>query len=118
MKTKRKVSRAKVSKRLINSICKVLSSKKAEEIKVIDTSKITTEFDYIIIATASSKYQIDAIVDELEKFIEENNLKILAKDENSETGWVVFDLIHTIVHIMLPDVREYYSLERIWEVPV
>lgn len=112
-----KAKRKKPPKTLINSICKVLASKKAEEIKVIDTSKITSEFDYMIIATASSKYQIDAMVDELEKFIEEKNLKILAKDDNSETGWVVFDLIHTIIHIMLPEVKEYYSLERIWEIP-
>lgn len=115
MKLRRRKS---ISKRFINSLCKVLSSKKAENIKVIDTTKITPEFDYIVIATATNKYQIDAIVEELEKFIDKNNLSVLGKDDNSETGWVVFDLIHTIVHIMTPEVREYYSLERLWEVPV
>lgn len=107
-----------VSRKFINSLCEIFYSKKAENVKVIDTSSKTREFDYMVIVTATGKYHIDAIVEELEKFIEDNGLTVLGKDDNSETGWVVFDLVHTIVHIMTPEVREYYSLERIWEAPI
>ncbi|MGB9621286.1 MAG: ribosome silencing factor [Brevinematia bacterium] len=106
-----------VSKRLINKIAKVLSHKKAEDIKIIDTSKITSEFEYMIIATGNNKFHIESLVDELEKFIKENNILVLARDINPESGWVVLDLLHTIIHIMTPDVRNYYNLERIWELP-
>ncbi|MFN4244631.1 MAG: ribosome silencing factor [Brevinematia bacterium] len=116
MKTKLRLRR-KVSKRFINSLVNVLYSKKAQDIKVIDTTKVTPEFDYMIISTATSKNHIDAIVSELEKFIEERKLKVIAKDTNSKTGWVVYDLTHTILHIMTQEVREYYLLERIWELP-
>ncbi|MCX8029751.1 MAG: ribosome silencing factor [Brevinematales bacterium] len=107
-----------VSKKFINKICKVISSKKAEEITVIDTSKLTSEFDYIILANASNKYHIQSIVEEINRFIEKENVPVLARDLSFESGWVVIDLYHTIIHIMTPEVRKYYSLERLWEIPV
>ncbi|MEN2998891.1 MAG: ribosome silencing factor [Brevinematia bacterium] len=113
MVKKRKVA----TKRFIDSLCNVLSSKKAEDIKIINTTKKTSEFDYMVIVTANGKYHIEAIADEVEKFIENNNITVLGKDVNPETGWIVFDLVHTVIHIMSPEVREYYSLERIWETP-
>lgn len=106
-----------VSKTFINKIVNILSSKKAENIKVIDTSRITSEFDYMVIASADNKYHIEALSDEIERFIYENNLPVLAKDINPETGWIIIDLFHTIIHIMTPEIRNYYNLERIWEIP-
>ena len=116
--TKNTTSGKKQSRnKLVNSITKILSSKKAYDIKVINTSKLTPEFNYMIISTATSKNHIEAIVYELEKFVKENNIKTLGKDTNSKTGWVVYDFIDAVLHVMTPEIREYYSLERIWEIP-
>lgn len=71
----------------------------------------------MIIASADNKYHIQALIDEIMEFIHKTNTPVLSKDINPESGWVVIDLFHTIVHIMTPDLREYYSLERLWKIP-
>lgn len=116
-RTKKTTSSQITPRKFANSIKKLLSAKKAENIEVMNTSKLTQEFDYMVIASADNKYHMEALVDEIEKFIDENNIPVLSKDINPESGWVVIDLFHTILHIMTPEVREYYSLERLWKIP-
>ncbi|MCS7298930.1 MAG: ribosome silencing factor [Spirochaetia bacterium] len=114
---KKTISSQITPSKFANSIKKLLSSKKAENIEVINTSKLTQEFDYMVIASADNKYHIQALIDEIMEFIYKTNTPVLSKDINPESGWVVIDLFHTIVHIMTPDLREYYSLERLWKIP-
>ncbi len=104
-------------KTIVKRIAKILEENKAENIKVIDVSKVTSEFYYMVIANSDNKYQMEAIIDDLLDFAEEKELKVFGKDLNFESGWVVVDFYDIIVHIMKPVLREYYQLERIWEIP-
>jgi ribosome-associated protein len=104
-------------KTIVKKITKILEEKKAENIKVIDVSKVTPEFNYMVIANSNNKYQMEAIIEDLLNFAEEKGLTIFGKDLNFESGWVVVDFYYIIVHIMTPVLREYYQLERIWGIP-
>jgi ribosome-associated protein len=87
---------------------------KARDIEVINTTKLSSLFDRIIIASADSARQTKALARSVQD-------KVLAAGgrvwgtEGEETGdWIVVDLGDVVVHIMQPAVRSYYNLEELW----
>ena len=98
---------------LVNKIVKILSDKKAEDIKSIQTDELTIIADYFVIATGTSNVHIRALADEVEK--EMKNDGIAHKGvEGRVTGWILIDFGDVIVHLFLREQREYYNLERLW----
>lgn len=98
------------------SLCRDLAeNKKAENIVVLDVSKISTVTDYFVIATGSSEPHLRAIMYEITDTLrEDHDLRPRAIDGNMQTAWQVLDFFDVIVHIMRADVREKYDLEALW----
>ena len=94
-------------------------SSKLEEIKgndivVIDTSKKSSLFDRMIIASANSNRQTRALAHNVVKRLEERG-EVVNSTEGEKSGeWVLIDLGEVLVHVMQPGVRAYYSLEELW----
>lgn len=93
---------------------RTLDSKKAKDIKVLETKDITVLADYFIICTAGSTTQIKTLSDELEKVLREKGEPSLRTEGYRSGGWVLVDFGSIVVHIFLKDIREFYSLERLW----
>ena len=99
---------------LAQLIVKTLDDKKANDITVLKTHDITVLADYFIICTANSTTQIKTLTEEVEKAAKEK-AEILPRLEGYRSGgWVLIDLGSVIVHLFLKDLREFYSLERLW----
>ncbi len=95
-------------------IQKLLEDKKAEDIKVLDVSKVTNISDYFVIATATSPVHARALGEYLMEKLKEHGYEI-DHVEGLEYGyWVLLDLLDVIVHIFIPEWRERYGLEWIW----
>ncbi len=91
-----------------------LEDVKAQDIKVFNTSHITSLFDRVVIASGTSNRQTRALASSVADKARENNIPILAY-EGEETGeWVLVDLGDIVVHCMQPMIRQYYNLEEIW----
>lgn len=91
-----------------------LEDVKAQDIKVFNTSHITSLFDRVVIASGTSNRQTRALASSVADKARENNIPILAY-EGEETGeWVLVDLGDIVVHCMQPAIRQYYNLEEIW----
>lgn len=93
---------------------RVLDSKKAKDIKVLETKNITVLADYFVICTAGSTTQIKTLADEIDKALGEKGEKSLHTEGYRGGGWVLVDFSSIVVHIFLKDIREFYSLERLW----
>ncbi len=93
---------------------KTLDSKKAKDIKVLKTMDITVLADYFVICTAGSTTQIKTLSDELDKVLKEKGEPPLRTEGYRNGGWVLIDFGSVVVHIFLKDIREFYSLERLW----
>jgi ribosome-associated protein len=93
---------------------KALDSKKAKDIKVLETRDVTVLADYFILCTAGSTTQIKTLTDELHKVLEENGEPPLRTEGYRRGGWVLIDFGCAVVHIFLKDIREFYALERLW----
>lgn len=109
-------------KKTIDYIIDILKSKNAFNITVINTPDYLT--DYFIIASVDNKITLQAIAkyftneffielkdNELIKFFKDIKIKF---DGTYESGWIVIDIYYIWIHLFLPDIRDKYSLERLW----
>ncbi len=93
---------------------RALDSKKARDIKVLETTDVTVLADYFILCTAGSTTQIKTLTDEVDKVLGEKGEPPLHKEGYRRGGWILIDFGVVIVHIFLADIREFYGLERLW----
>ena len=95
-------------------ICKYLEEKKAEEIVVIDTSKMPNVANFNIIATATSTAHTKGIADYLEEEIANNSsLNLFNREGFNLSEWIILDCDEIFVHIFTKPKREYYNLEKL-----
>jgi ribosome-associated protein len=101
-------------KKLQALVIDALEDVKAQDIRVYDTSHLTSLFDRIAIASGTSNRQTKALAASVRDKVKQKGGAILSL-EGEETGeWVLVDLGDMIVHIMQPAIRAYYRLEEIW----
>jgi len=91
-----------------------LENKKAQEVKLLRTRDITILADYFVICTAGSTTQLKTLSDEVEKYLSKRGENPLRREGHREGGWVLIDYGCVIVHLFLQEMREFYSLERLW----
>ncbi|HTS53734.1 MAG TPA: ribosome silencing factor [Burkholderiales bacterium] len=91
-----------------------LEAIKACDVVVLDTRKLTSMFDYMIVASAESTRQTKALARNLEDQIKGGGGQVLGIEGEQAGEWVLVDLGSVIVHIMQPPIRDYYKLEQLW----
>ena len=107
------------SERLATLISGYADDKKAQAIVALDLRGVIDYTDYFVICSGGSDRQVKAIVDGIHVGVK-GELGILPRRVEGLPGsqWVLMDYLDVIVHVFMPDVREYYALERLWgEVP-
>ena len=101
-------------RKLQKIVVAALEEIKAKDIEVINTTKLTALFDRIAIASGDSNRQTRALANNVQEKVKEAGGEVLSV-EGDETGeWVLVDLGSMVVHLMLPQVRQYYNLEELW----
>lgn len=105
------------SKTLVDKIVEGCQEKKANDIAIINMSEISGAIcNYFVICDGSSPTQVSAIAEEVEdhvrKTIKDKPIRI---NKNTEGTWIGIDYGNVIVHVMMPETREYYSIEQFWE---
>ena len=93
---------------------KALEALKAENIVVLDVSEQASFTDYMIFASGSSTRHVSAIAESVVEAAKATNEPAIGIEGEDVGEWVLVDLGDVIVHIMLPDVRLYYELEKLW----
>jgi ribosome-associated protein len=93
---------------------------KARDIVVLDVRKLTSLFDYMIVASGDSARQSKALARNVHDRVKAAGGDVVGIEGEQTGEWVLVDLGAVVVHIMQPAVRDYYSLEELWggKVPV
>jgi ribosome-associated protein len=93
---------------------KALQALKAENIVILEVREQASFTDYMIFASGSSTRHVNAIAESVVEAAKAANEPALGIEGEDVGEWVLVDLGDVIVHIMLPDVRLYYELEKLW----
>ena len=91
-----------------------LEALKADNIIVLDVRAQTSFTDYMIFASGNSTRHVSAIADSVVEAAKATGDPALGIEGEDVGEWVLVDLGDVVVHIMLPDVRLYYELEKLW----
>lgn len=91
-----------------------LEDKKAEDIRIIDISNISTIADYFIIADGSNKSQIQAMTDNVSEALGRAGVTVRQIEGYQNANWILMDFQDIIIHIFDRENRLFYDLERIW----
>lgn len=98
----------------VQKIAQAMYDKKAKDIIALDIAEITSLGDYFVICSCSSAAQLRACTDEIEEKMSEVGIEPTHKEGYSAGNWILMDYGDIIVHVMLEETREFYSLERLW----
>lgn len=100
---------------LAQTIAQAADEKKAAEITILKTTHISYVADYLVIATGFSRTQLRAIAEAIEEKVAEICHKTpLRVEGRGESSWILQDYGDVIVHLFLPEEREFYNLEAFW----
>ncbi|MEM7540978.1 MAG: ribosome silencing factor [Pseudomonadota bacterium] len=91
-----------------------LDDGKAVDINCLDVRHLTDITDYMVIASGRSSRQCKALCDRVRDAMRTIGQKPLGVEGDRECEWVLIDCGDAIVHIMQPEVREFYQLEKLW----
>lgn len=103
------------TKTIIRAIVQAADDRKADALVVLKVTEISYLTDYFVIATGFSTTQVKAIADAIEKVVGQTCQKLPLRVEGKREGtWILQDYGDVIVHILLPEEREFYNLEAFW----
>jgi len=101
---------------LKQTVISALEDMKAVEPVVLDVHGKTAITDWMVIASGNSNRHVRSIADGLVEEVKKTGMRPLGVEGQDGGEWVLVDLGDVIVHVMQPQVRELYRLERIWGV--
>lgn len=102
-------------RKLQKIVVSALEDIKGEDIEVINTSKLTSLFDYIVIATGNSNRQVKSLANNVVVKVKEAGGDVVSSEGEDGGEWVLVDLGDIVVHVMQANVRAYYNLEELWQ---
>ena len=101
-------------KTLLKTVVDALEDVKGQNIRVYDTTKKTSAFDHVVIASGTSNRQTRALASAVSKAVKATGGKV-SGIEGTDTGeWVLVDCGSVVCHCMQPAIRQYYDLEELW----
>lgn len=117
-KTAKRPAKAKKAARprLAEVVTAALDDLKAQNVAVLDVSDLTDVTDTIVIASGTSDRHVKSLAGRVLERAKEAGFRSLGIEGEREGEWVLVDLQDVIVHVMLPRIREFYALEKLWDV--
>ncbi len=114
--SRKQTNNAPDASQLRDTLIAALEDLKAVDIREIDVRGKTSITDLIIVASGTSSRHVKSIADEVQRKAKDAGAAMLGVEGEREGEWVLVDLGDAVVHVMLPKVREFYGLERLWSV--
>ena len=100
---------------MVTTIAKILYEKKAQNIVALNVKELTVITDCMLIATGRSTIQVRTLADEVEERMTEMGFEPVRKEGYQEGRWIVLDYGEVLVHLFHMEEREFYRLDKLWE---
>jgi ribosome-associated protein len=104
------------SEALTDLVVDALDDIKAQDVVRLDVRDMTTVTDYMVVASGTSNRHVKALVENVAEKARQAGHRPIGIEGEDGGEWVLLDLQDTLVHVMLPKVREFYNLEKLWSI--
>ena len=104
------------SEELRDLVVEALDEIKGQDIQMLDVRRMTTVTDWMIVASGTSSRHVQAMVDNVAAKAKAAGHRPAGIEGESGGEWVLLDLHDALVHVMLPKIREFYNLEKLWSI--
>ena len=104
-------------KKLLFLTCSSLEDDKAINIKTINLKDRSSIADFMIIASGNSSRQVSSMANNLIKKFKNEGISTRKPEGITNSDWVLIDAYDIIIHLFRPEVRDFYALEKMWEIP-
>lgn len=102
--------------RLLEIVTAALEDLKAVGIRVIDVRGQTSITDRMVVASGTSTRHVKALAENVAVQAKHHGFAVLGVEGEQAAEWVLIDLGDIVVHVMLPETRNFYALEKLWSV--
>jgi ribosome-associated protein len=104
------------SDQLLKIVMTALEDMKGVDIRVIDVRDQTSITDRMVIVSGTSTRHVKALAENVVLESKKNGYKPLGVEGETVAEWVLVDLADVVVHVMMPEIRDFYALEKLWSV--
>jgi ribosome-associated protein len=102
------------TEKLLEILTTAVEELKAHDVKVLDVRANSSVTDIMLIASGSSTRQVSALARHIIDTAKQYDINVLGDEGIAYGEWALVDLGDVVVHIMLPSVRDFYQLEKLW----
>jgi ribosome-associated protein len=88
--------------------------KKAFDVKILDLRKLSLVCDFFVICSASVEIHARAIADCITENLKSRGIRFWHNEGYQASRWILLDYVDVVIHIFLPEIREFYALEKLW----
>lgn len=93
-----------------------LEDMKAQDIRMLDVSAVSSFTDVMFFASGTSSRQVKSIASRVAERAKESGHRPLGMEGEDSGEWVLIDLGDVVVHVMMPQIRDFYNIEKLWSV--
>ena len=104
------------SDRLLEVVLAALDEMKGVDVRVIDVRELTSITDRMVIVSGTSTRHVKALAEHVVLQAKQQGYKPLGVEGEDVAEWVLVDLVNVVVHVMMPEIRDFYALEKLWSV--
>ena len=91
-----------------------LEEAKANDVSQLDVRALTDITDFMVIASGTSHRHVHAMADRIREAARGQSLRPIGIEGDLENDWILIDFSDVVVHLMIPQVRQFYGLEQLW----
>lgn len=102
------------SEQLAIEMARALDSKKAQNIRIFDVRGLSSVTEFYIVATGTSAPHLNSLVEETRSHLKKLGVTLYRTSGEPDSGWVVADYVHAVVHVFSTEARDYYAIEKLW----
>ena len=108
------MARKKASYQLARRLGELALEKKAEDVTILDLTKLWTVTDYFTICSCQSEVQVKAVADFLLEEMKSEGKDVWHVEGYEGRRWILLDFVEVVAHVFHHETRDYYSLDRLW----
>ena len=101
-----------------NVALNALEDLKAKDVVTLDVRGLTGVTDFMVVCTGTSNRHVKSLTNNVSVELKKQGFKPQGIEGGQVADWMLVDAGDVVVHVMLPEARDFYDLERLWSVPV